>query len=90
MGAVRLVGHPSGHPSEVLAGDVLRRGVLWGGPALIHDARTEWGQSGSPLINALDQVVGVHLAYDAGTFERLALPVEEIRGFFAGNRAPQR
>lgn len=88
--AIRLVGHPPGRPSEVLSGQVVRIGVLWGGPALIHDAHTEWGESGAPLLNALDQVVGMHLAYDAGTFERLALPVEQIRAFLAGKSAPER
>ena len=46
-----------------------------------HDAWTYWGHSGSPLFNALGEIVGIHNSWDSTTAMRHAVPFEALRAF---------
>jgi V8-like Glu-specific endopeptidase len=46
-----------------------------------HDAWTYWGHSGSPLFNALGEIVGIHNSWDSTTAMRHAVPFEALRSF---------
>jgi S1-C subfamily serine protease len=77
---VVLIGGPGGGafpPFRVIAGTILdiRDG------AVAHDAPTEWGNSGTPLLDASGRIVALHNAYDDRTAIRYAVPWEALRDF---------
>lgn len=63
---VAVIGHPGGEPVRISYGKVLTaeleaRGV----PSIEYDAQTNWGSSGSPVLDANGRVIAVHWAWDA-------------------------
>ncbi len=49
--------------------------------ALMHDAWTYWGHSGSPLFDADGNVVGLHNSWDSRTAMRHAVPYQALAQF---------
>jgi V8-like Glu-specific endopeptidase len=87
---VAVVGNP-GRPGvlvsfgEVVAVDV----VADGRPALTYSAPTGWGSSGSAVLTARGEVVGVHRAWGWGPgFEGnfIGVPVMEVSAAIQGQR----
>ncbi|MCB9742302.1 MAG: trypsin-like peptidase domain-containing protein [Alphaproteobacteria bacterium] len=63
---VAVVGHLDPPLPRVSFGRVLRVGTKPDGrPALEYDAQTDWGSSGSPVIDQAGTAVGMHRAWDA-------------------------
>lgn len=62
---VLVVGHPGDRPVSVSYGAVLRTGLRVASvPALSYDAVTDWGSSGSVVVDAAGRAVAVHWAWD--------------------------
>lgn len=51
---------------------------------LFSDLPTNWGASGSPVLNVQGEVVGVHRAWNEGDDTRLAVPVARIAKILEG------
>lgn len=56
--------------------------------ATAHDAGTDWGHSGSPLLNAAGEVIALHNSWNERTGTRHAVSWEAIAGFFANTDVP--
>jgi S1-C subfamily serine protease len=62
---ILVVGHPGGRPVRVSYGRVLRTGIeVTTVPAIEYEAMTDWGSSGSVVLDARGSAVAVHWAWD--------------------------
>jgi S1-C subfamily serine protease len=62
---VLVVGHPGGEPVTVSHGKVLRNDIqVTSVPAIEYDAPTNWGSSGSVVLDAQGRALAIHWAWD--------------------------
>jgi S1-C subfamily serine protease len=62
---VLVVGHPGDLPVRVSYGTLLRTGLRVAKvPALAYDAITDWGSSGSVVVDAEGRAIAIHWAWD--------------------------
>jgi S1-C subfamily serine protease len=89
---VYVTGYPEGDQLTVTSGTVATvtsmAGIGVSGPILELAAKVEPGNSGSPLLDATGQLVGVVFAIDTANGDGLAMPLSTLRRFLAADGDP--
>ena len=94
---IRVLGYPLPAPAgEIGVGFVAVAGKVRGfrqrayGILIQHDAPTEGGHSGGPMINARAEIVGVHVGFIAGKVEayRVAVAINDARRIIPSRAIP--